>query len=253
MRDRGVPVGAFRRKGPALEIGEGLLVGRDQAGAGAGFDGHVGDCHPPFHRQRGDGGTGVLDYVTGAGGGADLSDQRQDQVFRGAAERQRAVHGDPHALDRRLQQGLARHDVLDLRRADAEGERAEGAVRRRVAVAAYQGHTRQGEALFRTDDMDDAVTRIRHLEQRHAEGRAVAPQRIDLELRIRRDRLVSIGRDVMVDYRQGEIRPPHLPPGERQSFERLRARYFMNEMAVDIEQAGSVLLPVDQMAFPDFV
>jgi hypothetical protein len=47
--------------------------------------------------------------------------------------------------------------VLDLGRADAEGQRAEGAMRRGVAVAADDGHARQGEALLRPDDVHDAL------------------------------------------------------------------------------------------------
>ena len=120
--------------------------------------------------------------MAGAGRGADLADQRQYQILRGAAERQLATHGDPHALDRRLQQGLARHDMLDFRGTDAKGERPERAVRRGVAVAAHQGHARQGETLLRADDMDDTVARILDLEQGDAEVGAIAPQRVDLKL-----------------------------------------------------------------------
>jgi hypothetical protein len=47
--------------------------------------------------------------------------------------------------------------MLDLAGADAEGERAERAVRRRVAVAADQGRAGQREALLRPDDVDDAL------------------------------------------------------------------------------------------------
>jgi hypothetical protein len=47
--------------------------------------------------------------------------------------------------------------MLDLRGADAEGQRAEGAVGRGVAVAADDGHAGQGEALLRADDVDDAL------------------------------------------------------------------------------------------------
>jgi hypothetical protein len=50
--------------------------------------------------------------------------------------------------------------VLDFRRADAMRQRAEGAVRRGVAVAADDRHARQGEALFRSDDVDDALADI---------------------------------------------------------------------------------------------
>ena len=47
--------------------------------------------------------------------------------------------------------------MLDLGGADAEGERAEGAMRRGVAVAADDGHAGLGQALLGADDMDDAL------------------------------------------------------------------------------------------------
>ena len=46
VRDRGVPVGALRRLGPALDVVEGRLVGGDQAGLRAPLDRHVADRHP---------------------------------------------------------------------------------------------------------------------------------------------------------------------------------------------------------------
>ena len=53
--------------------------------------------------------------------------------------RQRPVDATCIVVGLSLKQALRREDVLDLARADAEGERAERAVRRRVAVAADDG------------------------------------------------------------------------------------------------------------------
>ena len=50
--------------------------------------------------------------------------------------------------------------MLDLRGADAEGERAERAMRRGVAVAAHERDARQGEALLRADDVADALAPV---------------------------------------------------------------------------------------------
>src|SRR2546427_7678175 len=52
------------------------------------------------------------------------------------------------------------HHVLDLGRADAVGQCAEGAVRGRVAVAADHGHAGQGGALLGAHDVDDALTLV---------------------------------------------------------------------------------------------
>ena len=66
-----------------------------------------------------------------------------------------------HVLGRLLDQRLGGEHVLDLRGADAEGQRAERAVRRGVAVAAHDGHARQGQALLGADHVHDAAARHR--------------------------------------------------------------------------------------------
>ena len=107
--------------------------------------------------------------MAGAAGGADLADDGEDDVLGGDAERQRAVDADPHVLGRALDQRLGRQHMLDLGGADAEGQRAEGAVRRGVAVAADDGHAGLGHALLGADDVDDALADIVHVEIGHAE------------------------------------------------------------------------------------
>ena len=84
---RHVPGLALRRARPVLDIGEGGLVGRDHAGAGAALDRHVADGHAPFHRERADHLAGIFDDMTGAAGGADLADDGEDHVLRGDARR----------------------------------------------------------------------------------------------------------------------------------------------------------------------
>ena len=85
------------------------------------------------------------------------------------ARRQRAVDGDPHVLRLLLDQRLGGEHMLDLRGADAVGERAEGAVGRGVAVAADDGHAGQREALLRPDDVDDALAVVELVEILDAE------------------------------------------------------------------------------------
>ena len=71
---------------------------------------------------------------------------------------------DAHVLGLVLDQRLGGEHVLDLGGADAVGERAEGAVGRGVAVAADDGRARQGEALLRPDDVDDALALVELVE-----------------------------------------------------------------------------------------
>ena len=90
---------------------------------------------------------------------------------------------DAHVLGRLLEQRLGGQHVLDLGGADAEGQRAERAVRRGVAVAADDGHAGQGEALLGADHVDDALADVVHVEVGHAELGDVLLQRLDLDAR----------------------------------------------------------------------
>jgi hypothetical protein len=74
--------------------------------------------------------------------------------------RQLAVDTHQHVLRLLLDQRLRGEHMLDLGRADAMRERAEGAMRRGVAVAADDRHARQREALLGADDVDDALAMV---------------------------------------------------------------------------------------------
>ena len=112
----------------APEVGEGGLVGGDHARAGAGLDRHVADGHPGLHRELLDGRAAVFEDVALAAAGADPGDDRQDQVLGGDAVGQFALDRDRHGPGAGQRQRLGGQDVLDLAGADAEGQRAEGAV-----------------------------------------------------------------------------------------------------------------------------
>ena len=134
-------------------------------------------------------------------------------------------------------------------------QRAERAMGRGVAVAADDGRTRQREALLGTDDMDDALALVEFVEIFDAEVAGVLGQNLDLLGGFRiRVRLGAIGgRHVVVDDGERLLRRVHLAAGRTQAFEGLRRRHLVNEMAVDIEQAGAVGGFVNQMVVPDFI
>ena len=240
MRDRRVPLGTLRRLRTSLDVVEGLLVRRDEAGLGAPLDAHVADRHPALHRQLVDGLAAVLDDVALAAAGAGVGDQGEHEVLGGDAVGQAAVDGHRHRLGPGLHQRLGGEDVLDLRRADAERDRAERAVGARVAVAADDRHPRLGEAELRADHVHDALVEVAERVQPDAELLAVPAQRLDLGARDRvRDRLVPVeGGDVVVLGRQGEVGSAYGPAGEAESLERLRARDLVDEVEVDVEQVG---------------
>ena len=61
------------------------------------------------------------------------------------------------------------------------------------------------------------------------------------------------GRHVVVDDGERLLRGAHLAAGEAQALEGLRAGHLMDEVAVDIEEAGAVLGLMDDMVVPDLV
>src|SRR5438093_11441140 len=78
-------------------------------------------------------------------GGPDATDQGEDEILgRDARE---GCTGDARLHRPRLgpYEALGRQHVLDLARADPEGQRPEGSVRRCVRVAAHDDHPRLGE------------------------------------------------------------------------------------------------------------
>ena len=80
-------------------------------------------------------------------------------------------------------------------------------------------------------------------------------ERLDLKSRDRvLDAFVPVlGRRVVVRGRDDRVDPPLLSAGERQAFIRLRARHFVHEMAIDVEQRRAVVLGVNDVALPELV
>ena len=88
-----------------------------------------------------------------------------------------------------------------------------------------------------------------------AEVLRVPGQRLDLDAAfLFLDALGAVGRlDVVVDDGERLLRAADLAARHAQALEGLRARHLMDEVAVDIEQAGAVILPVDDVVVEDLV
>jgi hypothetical protein len=233
-----IPLLAVRGVRAALQIRERGFVRRDEPGARAGFDGHVADGHPRFHRQPLDGAAAVLKDVALAAAGADLGDDSEDDVLGRDTWAQRAVDVDRHRLERPQRKRLGGQNVLDLGRADAERHRTERAVRGSVTVAADHGHSRLGQAELRADDMHDALLVVAHLVERDAELGAVAAKRLDLDAGDRiGDRQLDVDRrHIVILGRHSEIGAADRAAGLTQAVERLRAGHFVHEVQVDVEE-----------------
>ncbi len=68
------------------------------------------------------------------------------------------------------------------------------------------------------------------------------------------DAVRAVGRGhVVVDDGQGFLRGMDLPTGHAEAFEGLRARDLVDEVTVDVEQAGAVGLAVDDVVVEDLV
>ena len=145
--------------------------------------------------------------------------------------------------------------MLDLAGADAMRERTERTVGRRMAVAAHDGRARQREALLGSDDVDNALAAVELIEILDSELPRVLRQRIDLDARLGvGDAFAPVaGRDIVVDHRQRLLRRADGAAGQAKTLEGLRARHLMHEVAVDIEKAGAVRLPVDDMVVKNLV
>ncbi len=145
--------------------------------------------------------------------------------------------------------------MFDFGGADAEGQRAERAMRRGMGIATHDGHARLGEALLRPNDVHDALADIVHFIIGHAEIAAVLLERFDLDARfLIDDALAAIGsRHVVVGHGESGFGAAHFAAGRTQTFERLRTGDFMHQMTIDIEHAGAVVLAMHQMAVPNLV
>ena len=152
-------------------------------------------------------------------------------------------------------QRLRGQHVLDFRRADAMRQRTERAVRGGVRVAADDRHARQRGALLRPDDVHDALAQVVHLELRDAVGVAVVVERVDLQLRDRVGDAVRAvgGGHVVVGHGQIRADAPHRALGQLQTFERLRAGHFVQQVTVDVKNGRAVVLGVDNVRVPQFV
>lgn len=88
----------------------------------------------------------------------------EDDVLGADTRGQLAIDLYPHVLAPLGDEALGGKHVLDLAGADAKGEGAKGAMCRRVAVAADDCGTGEGEALLGADDVDNSLPLVAQAE-----------------------------------------------------------------------------------------
>jgi len=96
--DRLLPHRSLRRIAAALDIFVGFVVGRDHAHLGAELDREVADGKASFDRQVADRTPRIFDRIARARRDTGVSDQREDHVLGGDAERQLAFELDAHGF-----------------------------------------------------------------------------------------------------------------------------------------------------------
>ena len=126
-----------------------------------------------------------------------------------------------------------------------------------MAVATYDGHARKGPTLLWADDVHDALTNVGHWVVVDTELFGVLVERSNLNAAVfghgRWVRTVQSGRNVVIRNSDGFFRSAHFAASHTQTFECLRRGHFVNEVAVDVQQAGAVFGLLDDVCVPDFV
>ena len=152
-------------------------------------------------------------------------------------------------------QALRRQHVAHLRRPDAERHGAERAVRRRVAVAAGDGHARLRQAELRADDVHDALPVGAEVGEPDAELAAVVLERRHHPL----GQLVGEGpalvqrRDDVVDRRVGAFRKRDRDAPPPQHVERLRRSDLVDQVQPDEELRLPGRQASNRMEIPDLL
>ena len=255
MVEGALPGGPGGAGGAPFEVGEGDIVGGDEAGAGARLDAHVADGHAALHGEGADDLAAVLDDVAGAAAHADGVDDGEDDVLGGDAGGEFPVDLNGHGALGGLGEGLGGEHVLDLGGADADGERAEGAVGGGVAIAADDGHAGLAEALLGADHVNDALAGIVDVEERHLELGAVGAQGLHLldGEEVVPGPIAALGGDVVIDGGEGAVGAADGAPGEPQGLEGLGRGDLVDEVEIDVEEVGEAFLAANEVLFPDLL
>src|SRR5712675_1979808 len=174
--DGPLPHLTLRRIGSPTEIIVSFIIRRDQTHLGAELDRKIADGKPPFDREVANGAAGIFHGVTGPARGADVTDQREDEILGGHAEWQPALEHHAQGFWPALDDCLRCQHMRQFARSDTERQRAQPAMRAGMAVAADDQTTGKAEAKLWSDDMDDTLTGLVDVEHLDADCRCFGPQ-----------------------------------------------------------------------------
>ena len=146
-------------------------------------------------------------------------------------------------------------NVADLAGANPKSHGPEGTVGRGVRIAAGDGRAGLGDALFGSDDVDDALLSRRDIEKGHPEVGAIFAQLLDH--RVGEGVLEGfdplVGRDDMVDGGKGAFGKGDFEAKIPKHTKGLRAGDLVNEMSSDKELSRAVGQFFDGVPIPNFM
>ena len=253
--ERAVPRCALGREGPAADPGEGGVVGGDEAGTGAHFDGEVAQRQPAFDRHGADHCAGIFHRMAAGPGDADLGDDAERHVLGADVIVERAVEPDAHALRPLGRKHLGRQHMLELGGADREGERAEAADGAGMAVGHRMGRARQHHAQFRRHHVGDALLGVAEIEDADAVAAAALAHGAQERGALGIGGVVAPGRrgDGVILHGEGEIGPPHRPVGLGELLECMGTVQLMQHVPVDIDEIAAIGAARHEMGIPYLV
>jgi hypothetical protein len=124
-----------------------------------------------------------------------------------------------------------------------------------VAVTADNCGAGQGEALFGANNVNNALAFVAFMEIFDAEILGILGERFNLNAAFFLGNAFAAvgGGHVVIDDSQRALRVAYRAARQAQALKGLGGGYFMDQMAVDIEQAGAILCLMNQMIVPDLV
>ena len=239
----------------AAQVFESGLVGVHVAAACAAFDRHVAERHALFHRHGVDHRPRVFVRVADAAVYAELTNDRERDVFCVDSPAKLACHVHAANLQARHRNGLGGEDVAHLAGADAKCDCAKRTVSRSVAVAAGDRHAGLGQTLLGADHVHDALLAARYVEQLDVVVAAVV-----FELAhhgfghgVRKRANAGVGRDDVVHGRKSSLREAHAQAQLANHREGLRARDLVNEVCANEELGLARRQLAHGVGVPDFL
>jgi hypothetical protein len=125
-----------------------------------------------------------------------------------------------------------------------------------VAITANNRHARLRQAEFRANNVNNTLSPVSNIVERNPRVLAVLAESLYLlrcDLVLDNEAVFRRGWHVVVDSRERQVGPAHLPACKTESLERLWRRDFVHEMKVDVNEgrfAGSLSHEVRR---PDFL